>query len=122
MKTILLIDDNLLIIDNLIEAFEMEGYKVLAANNGREALALANSQRPDIIIAEVMIGELDGFDVLNRINTTPNLTNIPFVFCTTRCEKSDQHKAMQLGAKDYITKPFELDYLFKTTEKLVVQN
>lgn len=122
MKTVLLIDDNLLIIDNLTEAFEMEGYRVLTAKNGDDGIAMANSQRPDLIIAEIMMGGMDGFDLLHRINTTPKLNAIPFVFCTTRCEKSDKSKALQLGASDYITKPFELEYLFKAAKKLIVHD
>lgn len=122
MKTVLLIDDNLLIIDNLTEAFEMEGYRVIAAKNGNEGIKLANTHRPDLIIAEIMMGGMDGFDLLQHINTTPKLNEIPFVFCTTRCEKSDKHKALQLGARDYITKPFELEYLFRAAKKLIVHD
>lgn len=76
MKTVLLIDDNLLIVDNLIEAFESKGFKVMAANDSNKVLEITKGHKPDIIITEVTLGESNDFDILNHINATTNLNGI----------------------------------------------
>ena len=113
MKTILFIENNSTIIDNLTEGFEMEGYKVLTANDGNKGVALAREFIPDLIVSEIIIGEMNGYDVLHLILITPATCEIPFIFCTTKSEKSDRVLALKLGANDYILKPFEFESLFK---------
>jgi DNA-binding response OmpR family regulator len=112
-STILLIEDNPDILENLIEFLEMEGYRVLAANNGKKGVELAIEFIPDLIICDVLMYEMDGYEVLRVLLNTNQTHEIPFIFSTSMSEKVDRAEAMKLGAADYIVKPFELKALLK---------
>jgi DNA-binding NarL/FixJ family response regulator len=105
MKKILVIEDHAMMRRNVLVILEMEGYRVASASNGREGLALAISEHPDLILCDVMMPELDGHAVLTALRTDPQTANIPFIFLTAKGEKSDQRAGMNLGADDYLTKP-----------------
>lgn len=112
MKTLLLIEDNLEMRENTQEILELAGYQVLVAENGKVGVTLAQEHVPDLIICDVMMPELDGYGVLRMLSRNPNTAYVPFIFLTAKAEKSDFRKGMQLGADDYITKPFDdLDLL-----------
>ena len=113
MKTILLIEDNKDILENIIEYLELEGYKILFANNGKAGLALANDLLPDLIICDVLMYGMDGHEVLQQLLSSDKTNKIPFIFSTSMSEKVDRAEALSLGADDYITKPFELEALLK---------
>ncbi len=103
---ILVIEDEETIRENLVEILENEGFTLLAAENGVIGLSLAQRHHPDLILCDVMMPQLDGYGVLKalRENLTTALT--PFIFLTARADRSDQRRGMNLGADDYITKPF----------------
>lgn len=107
MKKILVIEDNLEVRENLAEILELDGYKVVTAENGKIGVQKAMSERPDLILCDVMMPELDGFGVLHILDKKPATADIPFVFLTAKAEKTDFRKGMNLGADDYITKPFD---------------
>ncbi|HEU5289040.1 MAG TPA: response regulator, partial [Cyclobacteriaceae bacterium] len=108
MKTkIVLIEDNPEIRDNTQELLEIAGYQVLAAQNGKEGVTLTQKEKPDLIICDVMMPELDGYGVLHILNKDEKTAGIPFIFLTAKTEKADVRKGMDLGADDYLTKPFE---------------
>ncbi len=107
MKAILVIDDNQDIRENTAEILELAGYKTITAENGKKGVELALREKPDIIICDIMMPELDGYGVLHLLNKNPATQNIPFIFLTARTERSDLRKGMEMGADDYITKPFE---------------
>lgn len=111
MKTILLIEDNKEILENLTEYLELEGYKILSANNGRKGIELAKEFLPDLIICDVIMPEMNGLDVLRIVLDTDEVSEIPFIFSSSMSEKIDKTIAMKLGADDYITKPFALESL-----------
>lgn len=119
MKTILLIDDNPDILDNIQEYLEMEGYKILATNNGKTGLEIASEFIPDLIICDVIMREMDGYEVLHLLLDTAKTNKIPFIFSTSMSEKIDRVESMKLGADDYIVKPFELDSLLKMVKKCI---
>ncbi len=119
MKTILLIEDNKDILENLIEYLELEGYKILFANNGKEGIELANKFVPDLIICDVLMRDMDGHEVLRLLLDTAKTYEIPFIFSTSNSEKVDRTKALQLGADDYIIKPFEVEELLKMSKKWI---
>lgn len=119
MKTILLIEDNKDILENLTEYLELEGYKVLFASNGKEGLELAIKFIPDLIICDVLMPEMDGHEVLRLILDTAKTHEIPFIFSTSNSEKVDRTKAIELGADDYIIKPFELETLLVMSKKWI---
>lgn len=113
MHTILLIEDNLEILDNLIEYLELEDYHVLFAINGEKGIALAKEFLPDLIICDVVMPDMDGHEVLHQLLNMVETCEIPFIFSTSLSEKIDRNQALLLGADDYIVKPFELDSLSK---------
>lgn len=106
MKTILLIEDNLEMRENTSEILELAGYKVISAENGKIGVDLAIKHAPDLIICDVMMPELDGYGVLHILGKNAKTAGIPFIFLTAKAEKDDFRKGMNLGADDYITKPF----------------
>ena len=116
MKRILLIEDNLEMRENTAEILELAGYDVDVAEHGKAGVQAARDSRPDLIICDVMMPELDGFGVLRILSKTPGTAGIPFVFLTAKSEKGDFRKGMNLGADDYLTKPFEESELLDVVE------
>lgn len=107
MKKILLIEDNEDIRSNTVEILELSNYSVVAAENGKAGVAKALEFKPDLIICDIMMPELDGYGVLHAIQRNDEIKNTPFIFLTAKTERSDIRKGMELGADDYITKPFD---------------
>jgi CheY-like chemotaxis protein/CRP-like cAMP-binding protein len=107
MKTIAIIEDNKEVRENLAEILELSGYKCITAENGKIGVKSVRDYKPDLILCDVMMPELDGFGVLKILNQDPELMHIPFMFLTAKAEKSDFRKGMGLGADDYITKPYD---------------
>ena len=116
MKTILIIEDNDGVRENLAEILELSGYNVLSAANGKEGVSLAKNEQPDLVLCDVSMPELDGFGVLKILNKESDTFDIPFIFLTARVEPSDFRKGMGLGADDYITKPFDDTELLEAVE------
>jgi CheY-like chemotaxis protein len=119
MATILLIEDNLPILENLTEYFELEGYKILFADNGKRGIELAREHIPDLIICDTKMPLMDGYEVLLLILDFTRTYEIPFIFSTSNSEKVDKSKALELGADDYIIKPFEMETLLKMVKKWI---
>jgi len=116
MKKILVIEDNLDVRENLAEILELSNYQVFTAENGKIGVKTATQELPDLIICDVMMPELDGFGVLKILDKNPKTNNIPFVFLTAKSESRDFRKGMNLGADDYITKPFDSVELLEAIE------
>ena len=106
MKTILLIEDNFEVRENIAEILELANYKVITAENGKVGVEKALQERPDLIICDIMMPVLDGYGVLHLINKNEQLRHVPFIFLTAKAERTDFRKGMEMGADDYITKPF----------------
>lgn len=111
MQKLLLIEDETLIRENLAELLTLNGFDVYTAPNGKEGLMLATQHQPDLILCDVMMPELDGFQTLEIIRANPSLSNTPFLFLTAKADVMDTRKGMALGADDYLTKPFKMDTL-----------
>lgn len=107
MKKILLIEDNEDIRSNTAEILELSNYLVEVAENGKVGVAKALALKPDLIICDIMMPELDGYGVLHAIQHNDEIKNTPFIFLTAKTERSDFRKGMELGADDYIAKPFD---------------
>lgn len=107
MVKILLIEDNLEMRENTAEILELASYEVVTAENGKIGVDLAKTEKPDIIICDIMMPEMDGYGVLYVLGKDPKTAGIPFIFLTAKAEKRDLRKGMEQGADDYITKPFE---------------
>ncbi len=107
MKSILVIDDNREIRENTAEILDLAGYKTFTAENGKKGVEAAIREKPDVIICDIMMPELDGYGVLHLLKKNLETQDIPFVFLTAKTERSDFRKGMEMGADDYITKPFD---------------
>lgn len=116
MKKILIIEDNSEVRENLSEILALSGYQTLSAENGKIGIEKAMNERPDLILCDVMMPELDGFGVLHILNKQSSTSDIPFIFLTAKAEKEDFRKGMSLGADDYIVKPFDDTILLQTIE------
>lgn len=115
-KKILIIEDNNDIRESSTEILELAGYKVLQAANGKIGVELAQKHLPDMILCDIMMPELDGYGVLYLLSKNQNTENIPFIFLTAKTERSDMRKGMEMGADDYLTKPFDDIELLNTIE------
>src|SRR5437870_2171162 len=116
MIRILLIEDNREVRENTAEILELAGYEVATAPDGKKGVEQVNKQKPDLIICDIMMPVLDGLGVLHLLNKNPETSNIPFIFLTAKAERSDMRKGMDMGADDYITKPFDKIELLNAVE------
>lgn len=116
MKKVLIIEDNNDIRENTSEILELANYKVFAAANGKLGIAMALEHKPDIVICDIMMPELDGYGVLHALQKNEAIKNIPFIFLTAKTERTDFRKGMELGADDYITKPFDGTELLRAVD------
>lgn len=116
MKTILLIEDNDEIRDNTAEILELAMYNVHTAPSGKEGIEKAIDIKPDLIICDIMMPVLDGYGVLHAVQKNETIKNTPFIFLTAKTERNDIRKGMELGADDYITKPFEATELLNAID------
>ncbi|MCP4439548.1 MAG: response regulator [Aureispira sp.] len=107
MKKILIIEDNPEVRENTAEILELSGYNVETAENGRIGAHKAVEFLPDLIICDIMMPELDGYGVLKILSKNTQTNTIPFIFLTAKADKTDFRKGMNMGADDYITKPFD---------------
>lgn len=116
MNSILLIEDNQEILENTAEILELAGYTVFKSNNGKSGVEAAIEHHPDLIISDIMMPKLDGFGVLHLIQKHIELADTPFIFLTARADRENFRKGMEMGADDYITKPFSETELLNAVE------
>lgn len=109
MKSILLIEDNTDILENLKEYFELEGYQIFSTNNGNRGMELAREFNPDLIICDMPMLENNRHGILKLLISIPAISFIPFIFSSTLSELINKTDALHFGADDYIVKPFELE-------------
>lgn len=107
MMRILLIEDNEEIRENICEILELDGFEVVTAANGKDGLDIAREKVPDLIVCDIMMPVMDGYTVLYFLSKESKTADIPFIFLTAKAERMDFRKGMEMGADDYITKPFE---------------
>jgi CRP/FNR family transcriptional regulator, polysaccharide utilization system transcription regulator len=122
MKKILLIEDNPEMRENTAEILELAKFQVITAVNGKEGVKLATTEKPDLIICDIMMPELDGYGVLHMLTKDASTASIPFIFLTAKAEKGDYRKGMGMGADDYLTKPFDDMELLSAVETRLRKN
>jgi DNA-binding response OmpR family regulator len=122
MKKILLIEDNPEVRENTSEILSLANYNVVSAENGKRGVDLAQKEKPDLIICDIMMPELDGYGVLHILSKNEQTASIPFIFLTAKTEKTDIRKGMNLGADDYLTKPFDDTDLLNAIEARLRKN
>lgn len=113
MTTILILEDDENVRLPLVDLLEAENYKVIAAKDGKEGLEMAQKRKPDLIVSDIMMPEMDGYEVFSALQKDPLTAIIPFIFLTARTDPADIREGLGLGADDFITKPFEQDDLLE---------
>jgi two-component system, OmpR family, alkaline phosphatase synthesis response regulator PhoP len=116
MKKILVIEDEASVRTNILEILESGGFEVILAEDGKVGLQLAKEQIPDLIICDIMMPGLDGYGVLTTLLEQPTTAMIPFIFLTAKTTREDFRQGMNLGADDYITKPFRRTELLEAVK------
>ena len=106
MEKILIIEDNEALRENTAEILALANYEIMTAENGKIGVEKALANPPDLIVCDIMMPVLDGYGVFQIISKHPNLQHIPFIFLSAKSERADLRKGMEMGADDYITKPF----------------
>ena len=106
MEKILIIEDNEALRENTAEILALANYEIMTAENGKIGVEKALANPPDLIVCDIMMPVLDGYGVFQIISKHPNLQHIPFIFLSAKSERTDLRKGMEMGADDYITKPF----------------
>ncbi|HTA26417.1 MAG TPA: response regulator, partial [Bacteroidia bacterium] len=122
MKKILVIEDNKEMVENIAEMLELFNYTVVKALNATIGLELVISEKPDLIVCDIMLPDFDGYKILQTIEENPATRGTPFIFLTAKAEKSDVRKGMNLGADDYLTKPFDKADLINAVEARLKRN
>lgn len=107
MTTILLIEDNASLRRNIAQILSLEGYRVLTATDGDEGLRLLPEEQPDLIVCDIMLPGMDGYEVLAQVRANAATASLPFIFLTAKGEMHDLRLGMSLGADDYLPKPVE---------------
>ncbi|MFI5252092.1 MAG: PleD family two-component system response regulator [Bacteroidota bacterium] len=108
-KTIFLIDDEPAWLSALSEALEQQNFKVISSENGEDALAKLKKMKPDLILSDVRMPVMNGFDLFERIRSEPKLKNIPYIFMSSIDDYDAKRVAKELGADDYVTKPYSTE-------------
>ncbi len=116
MKKILLIEDNKDVRENTAEILSLANYNVFVAKNGKEGVEVAQKENPDLIICDIMMPVLDGYGVLHLLSKNEVTAGTPFIYLTAKAERSDVRKGMDMGADDYLTKPFDSAELLSAIE------
>lgn len=110
-KKILIIEDNQPILENTVELLELSDYEVIIASNGREGIQIACNDTPDLILCDIMMPELNGYEVLQYIRNESPIPETPLIFFTASAEKKQIEDGLEMGANGYIIKPFDADEL-----------
>jgi len=119
MKKILVVDDKPEVVQLVKATLEGEDYQVIDASDGREALEKIGKEKPDLVLLDVIMPKMDGFEVLTKVKNDPQTKDIPIIMLTARGQKLDKDKGRRLGAQDYIVKPFSPSHLLRKIEEIM---
>ena len=108
---ILVVDDTPANIQTLSATLKEKGYQISVATNGKQALEAVKRVRPDLVLLDVMMPEMDGFEAISRIRRNPKLRKLPIIAVTAKAMAGDRERCIQAGASDYISKPVDIDQL-----------
>ena len=119
MKKILIADDRPEVVELVRVILEGEDYEIVDASNGKEALKKARLEKPDLVLLDVVMPKMDGFEVCRKLRKDPQTQEIPIIMLTAKGKEVDKEKARQLGVRDYITKPFSPSALLTRVEEIL---
>jgi DNA-binding response OmpR family regulator len=118
-RKILLVDDDVTLRELLADALEREGFAILQADNGEAGVAAALAGRPDLVISDIVMPEMDGWELCQTLRTLPSTKAVPFLFLSSLDQTPEKLLALRLGADDYLTKPFHLADILAKVRQLV---
>ena len=118
---ILVVDDEVYIVHILDFSLGMEGYEVVTALDGEDALAKATEHRPDLIVLDIMMPKMDGYEACKRLKADPATRTIPVILLSAKGRNVDQKTGFEVGADDYITKPFSPRKLVERINQILTQ-
>jgi CheY-like chemotaxis protein len=110
-KTVLIIEDNKEISENTMEILELAGFAAVSSANGKTGIHMATQLLPDVILCDILMPELNGYEVIKHLKNNPATSKIPFIYVTASAEKSEVNLAMDMGADGYVRKPFHVNEL-----------
>jgi len=119
MKKILIADDRPEVVELVRVTLEGEDYQIIDASDGKEALDKIRGEKPDLVLLDVMMPEMDGFEVLSKLKKDPEAKEIPIIMLTAKGQGVDKEKGRQVGASGYITKPFSPSALLNKIEEIL---
>ena len=119
MKRILLVEDHEELLESTAEILELKGFEVITAVNGKKGLEAAIKSLPDLIISDIMMPKMDGYEMLNALRSDAKTAMIPFIFLTAKAQKTDILQGAISGADRYLTKPFTMAELIKTVKEIM---
>jgi twitching motility two-component system response regulator PilH len=119
MSRILVVEDSPTVSYIMVDALSKVGYEVLGAADGEEAVRLAIQECPDLILLDVILPKLNGYQVCRRVKSTPETAHIPVVMITSKAKSTDRHWGMEQGADDYIVKPFDTQDLLAIISRFI---
>ena len=122
MKKILVIEDDANIRESLVELLEMKSFELISAENGTEGLKLAQDNLPDLIVCDVMMPGMNGYEVVEAIRKDSRMKNLPLIFLSAKAMEADIDYGKKLGANSYLTKPFRAQDLFSVVDELLNNN
>ena len=118
-KTILVIEDEPTLLQNISSILELYGFKTLQASSGIEGMKQLLTNQPDLIVCDVMMQGMNGFEMIAQVRANPAIQSIPFIFLTAWADVNDKNKGMDAGAQAYLTKPFAAKELVKTINTFI---
>ena len=122
MKKILIVDDEPLIrtlLEETLEDFEEEGVELLTAGNGQEGWQVIQKERPEMVFLDVMMPKMSGYEVCQKVKQTPELADTYIIMLTAKGQEVDRQKGSEVGADEYVTKPFDPDYIVERAEQVL---
>lgn len=121
-KKILVIEDSEALLKDIVEMLSLEGFQTVYANNGQAGIDLLEQHRPDLVICDVRMPLLDGYGVLDQLRSNEDIATTPFIFLTARTGRTEQREGMEMGAEDYLTKPFTANELISAVNTQLAKN
>lgn len=118
-KTILVVEDEPMLLQNISSILELYGFKTLQASSGFEGMKQLLTNQPDLIVCDVMMEGMNGFEMIAQVRANPAIQSIPFIFLTAWADVNDKTKGMDAGAQAYLTKPFVAKELVKTINTFI---
>ncbi len=121
-RTILLVDDDIFLVDIMAFTFKQSGFEIIKAHNGKEALEVMGKEQIDLILTDIMMPVMDGFELARNVKENEAFKHLPIIFLTAKSNIEDKNKGFSLGINDYVVKPFNLKDLVSRINKVLDEN